>query len=114
AVYQLVCAWSVLCYHKCSALLSYSTHRARPFVCQHNLLFLSKDPPNTYTHTLSLHDALPIYLRRQGARRRAPDDGRVPSGSGHRSEEHTSELQSPDQLVCSLLLEKKKHKADTS
>src|SRR5438552_6033449 len=27
----------------------------------------------------------------------------------HRSEEHTSELQSPDHLVCRLLLEKKKH-----
>src|SRR5207244_4919195 len=30
--------------------------------------------------------------------------------SGHRSEEHTSELQSPDHLVCRLLLEKKKRK----
>src|SRR5438552_14995278 len=30
-------------------------------------------------------------------------------GSGNRSEEHTSELQSPDHLVCRLLLEKKKH-----
>src|SRR5258708_30588982 len=29
---------------------------------------------------------------------------------GSRSEEHTSELQSPDHLVCRLLLEKKKHK----
>src|SRR5258708_23490463 len=29
-----------------------------------------------------------------------------------RSEEHTSELQSPDHLVCRLLLEKKKHHAD--
>src|SRR5258708_16074040 len=32
---------------------------------------------------------------------------------GHRSEEHTSELQSPDHLVCRLLLEKKKHNQDT-
>src|SRR5258708_22790039 len=31
-------------------------------------------------------------------------------GDLHRSEEHTSELQSPDHLVCRLLLEKKKHK----
>src|SRR5258708_16277930 len=30
-------------------------------------------------------------------------------GNGSRSEEHTSELQSPDHLVCRLLLEKKKH-----
>src|SRR5579863_10617653 len=32
-------------------------------------------------------------------------------GGGRRSEEHTSELQSPVQLVCSLLLEKKQHSA---
>src|SRR5438552_14635575 len=32
------------------------------------------------------------------------------SGTGPRSEEHTSELQSPDHLVCRLLLEKKKNK----
>src|SRR5258708_27781334 len=32
---------------------------------------------------------------------------------GHRSEEHTSELQSPDHLVCRLLLEKKKKKTMT-
>src|SRR2546426_2141785 len=31
-------------------------------------------------------------------------------GDGHRSEEHTSELQSPCNLVCRLLLEKKKRK----
>src|SRR5256885_13189867 len=34
--------------------------------------------------------------------------------SGSRSEEHTSELQSPCNLVCRLLLEKKKHKSATS
>src|SRR5258708_11771357 len=33
---------------------------------------------------------------------------------GMRSEEHTSELQSPDHLVCRLLLEKKKHKLTTA
>src|SRR5947208_4829479 len=38
--------------------------------------------------------------RARGAARRAPPD--------ERSEEHTSELQSPDHLVCRLLLEKKK------
>src|SRR5258708_11582958 len=32
---------------------------------------------------------------------------------GNRSEEHTSELQSPDHLVCRLLLEKKKHPVHT-
>src|SRR5207244_11033627 len=36
----------------------------------------------------------------------------VPAGGDIRSEEHTSELQSPDHLVCRLLLEKKKHDQD--
>src|SRR5258708_20594681 len=36
------------------------------------------------------------------------------TGKGYRSEEHTSELQSPDHLVCRLLLEKKKNKIYTS
>src|SRR6476660_10337015 len=47
--------------------------------------------------------------------RRAAHDRRAPPGPSRgpasaRSEEHTSELQSPDHLVCRLLLEKKKHK----
>src|SRR5207244_10972017 len=71
------------------------------------------------TSTLSLHDALPIYPIVRG--RGAGDGGAVwrsvgptPAGatpraaSANRSEEHTSELQSPDHLVCRLLLEKKK------
>src|SRR2546421_8511549 len=51
--------------------------------------------------------------RRVGARERcAPDHRRraVPPGAGLRSEEHTSELQSRSDLVCRLLLEKKKKK----
>src|SRR5947208_9320848 len=67
--------------------------------------------------TLSLHDALPISraptARRAGAdycRRRhsekTPRSAWRQRGAG-RSEEHTSELQSPDHLVCRLLLEKK-------
>src|SRR6266446_10728777 len=74
-------------------------------------------PPEIYT--LSLHDALPI-----SAGHPAPDDGRRCAGppwqipprcrgwwplrGRRRSEEHTSELQSPCNLVCRLLLEKKK------
>src|SRR5258708_40057139 len=42
------------------------------------------------------------------ARRRAAWVPELPSSSRYRSEEHTSELQSPDHLVCRLLLEKKK------
>src|SRR2546425_6939845 len=64
----------------------------------------------------SLHDALPIcqerippYLRRFSARERGPGGARRAVYHGHhRSEEHTSELQSLAYLVCRLLLEKKK------
>src|SRR5205085_12632336 len=69
--------------------------------------------------TLSLHDALPISPAHdrsaaQGlrARREGREGGRqdvpAPVGVGVRSEEHTSELQSQSNLVCRLLLEKKK------
>src|SRR5688572_32043823 len=99
--------------------------------------FFANPPSSTETYTLSLHDALPIlrgrarqlqpgddhdrpgdgrpHLHRAadlgdrgpryrgGAARRALADARRP-----RSEEHTSELQSQSNLVCRLLLEKKK------
>src|SRR5688500_19813866 len=80
--------------------------------------------------TLSLHDALPISLRHREHDRAVMESvrpsmfqlsfalvehsncGGGTSGGGHchearRSEEHTSELQSPCNLVCRLLLEKK-------
>src|SRR5947207_10136409 len=78
------------------------------------LLFFFTDTATTKIYTLSLHDALPIS--RNSARRallqRAPGEGerqqiRVAAA---RSEEHTSELQSHSDLVCRLLLEKKKKK----
>src|SRR5688500_19801567 len=77
-------------------------------------------PPDLYP--LSLHDALPIYPV-EGAAKFVPSDalGLVDGKPVHpiesagimavkplRSEEHTSELQSPCNLVCRLLLEKKK------
>src|SRR5437764_10187739 len=92
----------------------------------------------TVISTLSLHDALPICGRRTSSprgrsvavrgkllRRRCralasrattareilssrPDRIRMPLSARRRSEEHTSELQSPMYLVCRLLLEKKK------
>src|SRR5207248_10877628 len=90
-----------------------------------SLFFFFTDPAPTEIYTLSLHDALPIYTGTllNSARavfreipiplaaclalwRRAAAGG---SGSD-RSEEHTSELQSPYDLVCRLLLEKKKKK----
>src|SRR5947208_862276 len=107
-------------------------------------VFCLKNPPTPEFYTLSLHDALPIFLvlirglvshgvtppfasvlrclhclaARSGASSAAHGDnhrrGEGPFGSNRsrsqhyhrRSEEHTSELQSPDHLVCRLLLEK--------
>src|ERR1039457_7359128 len=67
--------------------------------------FFFNDTATTEIYTLSLHDALPIYA---GISRGAPArvSCRCSAGSCTRSEEHTSELQSPCNLVCRLLLEK--------
>src|SRR6266487_6767750 len=69
--------------------------------------FFFNDTATTEIYTLSLHDALPISI----PTRRVRTIGKVGTAgmSGWRSEEHTSELQSPVHLVCRLLLEKKKH-----
>src|SRR5256885_11032301 len=76
------------------------------------LFFFFNDTATTEIYTLSLHDALPIYGARQHHRAgvHAPDRR---TGQDGRSEEHTSELQSPCNLVCRLLLEKKKQNALT-
>src|SRR5258708_18226478 len=69
--------------------------------------FFFNDTATTEIYTLSLHDALPIYPDR-GARASAGCAASVRwPAAASRSEEHTSELQSPDHLVCRLLLEKK-------
>src|SRR2546430_12547323 len=87
------------------------------------LFFFFNDTATTEIYTLSLHDALPIsipagpgehHLHGHGGL-----DGLVPAGGRPqgealgaapctRSEEHTFELQSQSNLVCRLLLEKKK------
>src|SRR4051812_354001 len=75
--------------------------------------FFFNDTATTDIYTLSLHDALPIS--RGGVRPRLPlprPEG-APVVRGDRSEEHTSELQSHVNLVCRLLLEKKKKKSTT-
>src|SRR3712207_8493998 len=93
-----------------------------------SLIFFFNDTATTEIYTLSLHDALPIFphLGRRGdvrlrggvASRLCPGDLRHqlrlqrvrhdgPDLQLHRSEEHTSELQSRQYLVCRLLLAKK-------
>src|SRR6266498_6153674 len=77
--------------------------------------FFFNDTATTEIYTLSLHDALPICppLPERVLPWVCHDRGtsliRVQEGE-HRSEEHTSELQSRPHLVCRLLLEKKKNK----
>src|SRR5258708_15015452 len=76
------------------------------------MIFFFNDTATTEIYTLSLHDALPIWLlHRRGLGQAAgaePVRVAAPAAIRMRSEEHTSELQSPDHLVCRLLLEKKK------
>src|SRR5260221_1593797 len=96
--------------------------------------FFFNDPATTEIYPLSLHDALPISARAScrcvawccssaggsaataaSSRRSSSIAGarsrrRRKSASSGRSEEHTSELQSHSDLVCRLLLEKKKYR----
>src|SRR2546430_9158660 len=88
--------------------------------------FFFNDTATTEIYTLSLHDALPIWItasQTSGCRSYPRTLSRTPldrpterpisawrySGPCQRSEEHTSELQSQSNLVCRLLLEKKKY-----
>src|SRR6266566_10063608 len=80
------------------------------------IVFFFNDTATTEIYTLSLHDALPISrssasaAAEPSARHRAGREvsRSPPTSRAARSEEHTSELQSPCNLVCRLLLEKKK------
>src|SRR3712207_7083853 len=104
----------------------------------HIIRFFFNDTATTEIYPLSLHDALPIWLPARWSRA-GSDDEPIPAFHPgeevlnqdglrfeppalwsvfrlqycelhqHRSEEHTSELQSRQYLVCRLLLEKKKH-----
>ena len=85
-----------------------------------SFFFFFNDTATTEIYTLSLHDALPICPLWKFAdyRMDQPGKGQFPfldSGNRRsdrklsRSEEHTSELQSHSDLVCRLLLEKKKN-----
>src|SRR2546426_6066531 len=92
------------------------------------LFFFFNDTATTEIYTLSLHDALPIchdehdpplggadpavpqaeHAEHCGLEIHVDRHDEICDDAGERSEEHTSELQSPCNLVCRLLLEKKK------
>src|SRR5437879_12966939 len=79
-------------------------------LAHHTVRFFFNDTATTEIYTLSLHDALPICRTARAVaivvgydQQTLPTRDRI----GQRSEEHTSELQSPMYLVCRLLLEKK-------
>src|SRR2546426_1538560 len=83
------------------------------------LFFFFNDTATTEIYTLSLHDALPISSSEDLSPPWRNECSLVVSASKlkaarlkkqNRSEEHTSELQSPCNLVCRLLLEKKKNR----
>src|SRR2546430_5639292 len=90
-------------------------------ICMYYSFFFFNDTATTEIYTLSLHDALPISWLQQrlqirgikwtsGIARQADVLARA-RVLPNRSEEHTSELQSQSNLVCRLLLEKKKRSA---
>src|SRR5690606_41620963 len=88
-------------------------------VCRPSFCFFFNDTATTEIYTLSLHDALPIwkFCRKISITRNTSTiaSNRVSTTATieetlFRSEEHTSELQSRENLVCRLLLEKKKNK----
>src|SRR3712207_9302186 len=96
--------------------------RRQPRLTLFPYIFIFNDTATTEIYTLSLHNALPICVRdspprttrtadaaaascRKSGIAEAPAEAIRPQGA--RSEEHTSELQSRQYLVCRLLLEKK-------
>src|SRR2546430_11857822 len=94
-------------------------HTVHPRTCTSSFFFFN-DTATTEIYTLSLHDALPISswprgsVPSPGSSVSLASCGRTPRSArktpSTRSEEHTSELQSQSNLVCRLLLEKKKKK----
>src|SRR5260370_10054667 len=72
------------------------------------MFFFFNDPATPEISTLPLPDALPICPPAHWPCRQSPPRSGWPDSRTARSEEHTSELQSHLNLVCRLLLEKKK------
>src|SRR2546428_5881594 len=87
------------------------------------IFFFFNDTATTEIYTLSLHDALPIWMESgetvdealcREVREETGLEVNIERLVGVRSEEHTSELQSRSDIVCRLLLEKKKKTKATS
>src|SRR5699024_12759587 len=107
---------SLLALFPCCACTARSYLSITPLLLLFLFAFFFTDTAPTEIYTLSLHDALPICSGsdRSSSRRshRTSSPHRCSCRSG-RSEEHTSELQSRFDLVCRLLLEKKKRSKTT-
>src|SRR5688572_33336007 len=88
------------------------------YLTSFSFFFFFNDTATTEIYTLSLHDALPISVIFKNrprwfsfrSRKKIFRSKAIFSEAIGRSEEHTSELQSQSNLVCRLLLEKKKKK----
>src|SRR5215510_2801269 len=91
---------------------NYQLAFTEPFLFDRNItcFFFFNDTATTEIYTLSLHDALPIFIADDDAGEHDDADVGLHAKGGsrqqQRSEEHTSELQSRGHLVCRLLLEK--------
>src|SRR5690348_18435785 len=97
---------------RCPLVLQSSRHMSCASLSLLVMFFFFNDPATTEIYTLSLHDALPIFHvpKLWVWHCKSPTFSATSSRIVARSEEHTSELQSPVHLVCRLLLEKKKKK----
>src|SRR4029077_21298731 len=80
----------------------------------YHVFFFFNDTATTEIYTLSLHDALPIFVDDGLLPAVVLDDPRPAHALAERSEEQTSELQSHLNLVCRLLLEKNKSRTSVS
>src|SRR5690348_18306912 len=78
------------------------------YTCFYFFFLMIRRPPRS-----TLFPYTTLFRSRHPAPARCRAAGRVPGQGDPRSEEHTSELQSPVHLVCRLLLEKKKKKHNT-
>src|SRR5690606_41413499 len=91
---------------------TYTNLNSNPVINNHNFLFLiiPRQPRSTLFPYTTLFRSPPVGTQLVVLDGHQPQQLRPPAGAGahRRSEEHTSELQSRENLVCRLLLEKKK------